>query len=82
MSNYPNMSYCMFENTQLAMDQLAEFLQAADQDDMLDISKTELRAMRELVGYCEQYIRLVEDFDDRRQQLLDALEDVDAMEDF
>jgi hypothetical protein len=71
----------MFENTQLAMDQLATFLQAADQDDMLDISKSELRAMRELVGYCEQYIRLVEDFDDRRQQILDACED-DEMEEF
>jgi hypothetical protein len=81
MSNYPNMSYCMFENTQLAMDQLATFLQEADQDDMLDISKSELRAMRELVGYCEQYIRLVEDFDDRRQQILDACED-DEMEEF
>jgi hypothetical protein len=71
----------MFENTQLAMDQLVTFLQAADQDDMLDISKSELRAMRELVGYCEQYIRLVEDFDDRRQQILDACED-DEMEEF
>jgi hypothetical protein len=81
MSNYPNMSYCMFENTQLAMDQLATFLQEADQDDMLDISKSELRAMRELVGYCEQYIRLVEDFDDKRQQILDACED-DEMEEF
>jgi hypothetical protein len=37
--------------------------------------------MRELVGYCEQYIRLVEDFDDRRQQILDACED-DEMEEF
>jgi len=81
MSNYPNMSYCMFENTQMAMDQLATFLQAADQDDMLDISKTELRAMRELVGYCEQYLRLVEDFDEQRQQILDACED-DEMEEF
>ena len=81
MSNYPNMSYCMFENTQLAMDQLVTFLQEADQDDMLDISKSELRAMRELVGYCEQYIRLVEDFDDKRQQILDACED-DEMEEF
>jgi hypothetical protein len=63
------------------MDQLVTFLQEADQDDMLDISKSELRAMRELVGYCEQYIRLVEDFDDRRQQILDACED-DEMEEF
>ena len=81
MSNYPNMSYCMFENTQLAMDQLATFLQEADQDDMLDMSKTEIRAMRELVGYCEQYMRLVEEFDGRRQQILDACED-DEMEEF
>ena len=75
------MSYCMFENTQMAMDQLATFLQAADQDDMLDMSKSELRAMRELVGYCEQYMSLVEEFDDRRQQILDACED-DEMEEF
>jgi len=59
MRNYPNMSYCMFENTQGAMNQLAEFMIEADQDDVLDISRTELRAMQELVGYCEQYIRLV-----------------------
>ena len=81
MRNYPNMSYCMFENTQGAMNQLAEFMIEADQDDVLDISRTELRAMQELVGYCEQYIRLVEEFDDRRQQLLDACED-DEMETF
>ena len=81
MSNYPNMSYCMFQNTQMAMDQLVTFMQEADQDDMLDMSKDELRAMRELFGYCEQYMKLVEEFDDRRQQLLDACED-DEMEEF
>ena len=81
MSNYPNMSYCMFQNTQMAMDQLVTFMQEADQDDMLDMSKDELRAMRELFGYCEQYMKLVEEFDDRRQQLLDACED-DEMETF
>ncbi len=81
MRNYPNMSYCMFQNTQMAMDQLAEFMQEADMDDVLDISKDELRAMQELVGYCEQYIRLAEDFDSKRQEMLDALEDED-MEEF
>jgi hypothetical protein len=65
----------------MARDQLAEFMQEATQDDMLDMSKDELTAMRELVGYCEQYLRLVEDFDDQRQQILDACED-DAMEEF
>ena len=81
MSNYPNMSYCMFQNTQMAMDQLVTFMQEADQDDMLDMSKDELRAMQELVGYCEQYIRLVEEFDSKRQEMLNALEDQD-MEEF
>ena len=81
MSNYPNMSYCMFQNTQMAMDQLVTFMQEADQDDMLDMSKDELRAMRELFGYCEQYLRLAEEFDSKRQEMLDALEDQD-MEEF
>ena len=81
MSNYPNMSYCMFQNTQMAMDQLITFMQEADQDDMLDMSKDELRAMQELFGYCEQFRKLAEEFDDRRQQLLDACED-DEMEEF
>jgi hypothetical protein len=45
------------------------------------MSKDELRAMRELFGYCEQFMKLAEEFDDRRQQLLDACED-DEMEEF
>jgi hypothetical protein len=81
MRNYPNMSYCMFENTQGAMNQLAEFMIEADQDDVLDISRTELRAMQELVGYCEQYIRLVEEFEERRQAILSGCAE-DEMETF
>ena len=81
MSNYPNMSYCMFQNTLGAMNQLAEFMIEADQDDVLDMSKDEIRAMRELFGYCEQYLRLAEEFDSKRQEMLDALEDQD-MEEF
>ena len=81
MSNYPNMRYCMFQNTLGAMNQLAEFMIEADQDDVLDMSKDELRAMRELFGYCEQYLRLAEEFDSKRQEMLDALEDQD-MEEF
>lgn len=81
MRNYPNMSYCMFQNTQMAMDQLAEFMIEADMDDVLDISKDELRAMRELVGYCEQYIRLADEFDNKREEMLASFEE-DEMEEF
>lgn len=81
MRNYPNMSYCMFQNTRAAMDQLAEFMIEADIDDVIDISKDELSAMRELVGYCEQYIRLAEDFDSKRQEMLESFQE-DDMEEF
>jgi|SanBayMetagenome_1026888.scaffolds.fasta_scaffold01962_8 hypothetical protein len=81
MSNYPNMSYCMFQNTRMAMDQLAEFMQEADMDDVLDISDDELRAMRELHGYCEQYIRLAEQFEAKREEMLANFEE-DEMEEF
>jgi len=71
----------MFQNTQMAMDQLAEFMQEADMDEVLDISKDELRAMRELVGYCEQYIRLAEEFEAKREEMLASFEE-DEMEEF
>ena len=50
-SNYPNMSYCMFQNTPLALSQVNVFMMSADEDDYLDISDDELRAMEELKGY-------------------------------
>ena len=81
MRNYPNMSYCMFQNTRMAMDQLAEFMIEADIDDVIDISKDELSAMRELVGYCEQYIRLAENFDSKREEMLESFQEED-MEEF
>jgi hypothetical protein len=71
----------MFENTLGAMNQLAEFMIEADQDDVLDISRTELRAMQEMVGYCEQYLRLADEFEVRRQALLAGCSE-DEMEEF
>lgn len=70
MSNYPNMSYCMFQNTRMAMDQVNEFMIEADFDDVLDMSRDELRAMQELVGYCEQYMDLVNEFMQKRDEAL------------
>ncbi len=46
-SNYPNMSYCMFQNTRMAMDQVNTFIMEADKDDCLDISDDKLRAMED-----------------------------------
>ena len=69
-SNYPNMSYCMFQNTLLALSQVNVFMMSADEDDYLDISDDELRAMEELKGYCIQFLREVEFFEQRRQEAL------------
>ena len=48
MNDYPNMSYCMFQNTLGAMAQITEFLANAQGEDVTDISKDELRAMIEM----------------------------------
>lgn len=78
MSNYPNMSYCMFQNTKLAMDQINEFMMEADFDDVLDMNKDEVRAMEEMIGYCEQYMRLVEEFAEKRDEALRMESDEEA----
>lgn len=74
-SNYPNMSYCMFQNTRMAMDQVNTFIMEADEDDCLDISDDELRAMEDLKGYCIQFLREVEFFEQRRQEVLEEIEE-------
>lgn len=69
MSNYPNMSYCMFENTRLAMDQIMETLQEAfNEGDIKDfinnLSHSERRAFQELYQICEQFNSISEEIDD------------------
>lgn len=59
-SNYPNMSYCMFENTQLALEQIVAKMQEAVgegtvQDFFMDLSSDERRAMSELFDLTEQF---------------------------
>ena len=74
-SNYPNMSYCMFQNTLLALSQVNVFMMSADEDDYLDISDDELCAMDDLKGYCIQFLREVEFFEQRRQEVLEEIEE-------
>ena len=80
MRNYPNMSYCMFENTQGAMNQLAEFMIEADQDDVLDIRREELRAMMEMYNQCESFLNLADDFMERHERMTRELSTEDTEE--
>lgn len=69
MNDYPNMSYCMFQNTLGAMAQINEFLANAQGEDVTDISKDELRAMMELFNECESFLNLADDFMERRKRM-------------
>lgn len=68
MYNYPNMSHCMFNNTVLAMEQINSFMLEADAYDIADVSKEEIKSMRELIGYCEQFLELVEEFEEKHNE--------------
>jgi hypothetical protein len=54
-SNYPNMSYCAFSNTTLAMHQLLNMMREVDSLQELDLSHDEFRAFRELQDLCELF---------------------------
>ena len=69
MSDYPNMSYCMFQNTQGAMEQLNRFLAQADGEEVLDVSRDEIKAMMELFNQCESFLNLADDFMERRERM-------------
>ena len=57
--SYPNMSYCMFENTLLAMKQILQAM--GDGDCFADMSAEEVDAARDLVDACQDYIEGYED---------------------
>ena len=59
-----NMSYVMFENTSLAMRQLLQATQEADSLKDMELSRDELRALRELVQQCEYFMDEVQRLDD------------------
>lgn len=68
-----NMSYCQFSNTSLAMRQLLQATQEADSLRDMELSRDELRALRELVQQCEYFMTEVERLDDGDHE--DQLED-------
>lgn len=73
MSNYPNMSYCMFENTAAAMDQIAEAVQAAiDDRELLVLSRYEDRPFNEMYDKCRALMFLLGEYDQMQAEINDA----------
>jgi hypothetical protein len=68
MSNYPNMSYCMNENTLLAMRQIVAAMQEQGADFLRDMSRDERRAFGELFNTCEDFMNLSEELQAELEQ--------------
>jgi len=59
---YPSMSYCAFENTSLHIDQVANMLDEALQENVpLDFSNYEKRAYERMCEQCRKLMSLLED---------------------
>ena len=68
MSNYPNMSYCMNENTLLAMRQIVTAMQEEGVGFLRDMSRDERRAFGELFNTCEDFMNLSEELQAEYEQ--------------
>ena len=71
MSNYPNMSYCMYQNTRLALQQILGDLEEAHEkgvtyEEYVDdfSSSDERRAMNELVDLFEEVRYMINELRD------------------
>lgn len=64
MSNYPNMSYCMCENTLLALRQVLEAMDNEGPQFLREMNREERRAFGELFNACESFLTLSEELED------------------
>lgn len=62
--SYPNMSYCMCENTLLAMRQIITAMQEEGPQFLHDMGREERRAFQELFSTCEDFMTLSEELQD------------------
>ena len=61
MSNYPNMSYCMNENTLAAMRQVLDAMEEERTGFLRHLSRDELAAFQSLFNTCERFLNLAEE---------------------
>ena len=68
MSNYPNMSYCMCENTLLALKQVLDTMEEEGPMFLREMSRDERRAFEELFGYCESFLTMSEELQEELER--------------
>ena len=73
MSNYPNMSYCMNNNTLAGLSQILDTMdEDGDLDFLRDLSRDERRAFEELAQVCAQFCRRAERVMDRELEDMES----------
>ena len=68
MSSYPNMSYCMCENTLSALGQVMEAMREEGPMFLQDMNRDEARAYKELFNACEGFLTMAEELEDEAEQ--------------
>ena len=63
MSNYPNMSYCMCENTLAAMNQVLEAMQEEGPMFLQEMNSYERRAFEQLFHAAEAFLTMSEELE-------------------
>jgi hypothetical protein len=61
MSNYPNMSYCMNNNTLLALRQVVDAMNDEGPQFLREMSRDERRSFEALFSMCEDFMSLSEE---------------------
>ncbi len=68
MSNYPNMSYCMCNNTLLALNQIVEAMHNEGPMFLREMSRDERRSFEALFSMCEDFLTLSEELQDEYER--------------
>ena len=68
MSNYPNMSFCMCNNTLLALKQVVEAMNDEGPMFLREMSRDERRSFEQLFNMCEDFMQLSEELQAEYEQ--------------
>jgi transcription termination factor NusB len=83
---YPNMSYCMCENTLAAMRQIMTAMREEGVDFLMDMSSDERRAFQELFNTCEDFMtaseQLQEEYEEYAREMDDTVSEQQEWADF
>jgi hypothetical protein len=75
MSNYPNMSYCMCNNTVLALRQILDAMQEEGPMFLEELSRDEKRSYQELFNLCEAFLIASEELQEEYESERDGQPD-------